>query len=46
MKIALDPYMLRQVPLTDLPGVVAELGYQHIERSPRDEPDPSASSVR
>jgi myo-inositol catabolism protein IolH len=37
MKIALDPYMLRQVPLTELPGVVAELGYQHIELSPRDD---------
>jgi myo-inositol catabolism protein IolH len=37
MKIALDPYMLRQVPLTELPGVVADLGYQHIELSPRDD---------
>src|SRR5206468_3959778 len=32
-----NPYMLRQVPLTELPGVVAELGYQHIELSPRDD---------
>ena len=24
MKIALDPYMLRHVPLTELPAVVAE----------------------
>jgi hypothetical protein len=30
MKIALDPYMLRRVPLTDLPGLVADLGYQYI----------------
>ena len=35
MKIALDPYMLRGVPLTELPGVVADLGYRHIELSPR-----------
>jgi myo-inositol catabolism protein IolH len=37
MKIALDPYMLRRVPLLDLPRVVADLGYQHIELSPRDD---------
>lgn len=37
MKIALDPYMLRSVPLTDLPGVVADLGYEHIELSPRED---------
>ncbi len=35
MKIALDPQMLSRVPLPDLPGVVADLGYQHIELSPR-----------
>jgi myo-inositol catabolism protein IolH len=35
MKIALDPYMLRHVPLLELPAVVAELGYEHIELSPR-----------
>src|SRR5450755_80536 len=35
MKIALDPYMLRGVPLTELPGVVADLGYEYIELSPR-----------
>ena len=35
MKIALDPYMFRRVPLTDLPGLVADLGYQHIELSAR-----------
>jgi len=37
MKIALDPYMLRHVPLTELPRVVHELGYQYIELSPRDD---------
>jgi myo-inositol catabolism protein IolH len=37
MKLALDPYMLRSVPLTELPGVVAELGYEHIELSPRED---------
>jgi len=35
MKVALDPYMLRRVPLLDLPGVVAGLGYRYIELSPR-----------
>jgi myo-inositol catabolism protein IolH len=37
MKITLDPYMLRSVPLTKLPGMVAELGYAHIELSPRED---------
>jgi myo-inositol catabolism protein IolH len=37
MRIALDPYMLRRVPLTELPGVVAGLGYEYIELSPRDD---------
>jgi myo-inositol catabolism protein IolH len=37
MKVALDPYMLRSLPLTELPGVVAELGYEHIELSPRED---------
>lgn len=37
MKLALDPYMLRAVPLADLPGVVADLGYRYIELSPRDD---------
>jgi myo-inositol catabolism protein IolH len=37
MRIALDPYMLRTVPLADLPGLVAELGYEHIELSPRED---------
>jgi myo-inositol catabolism protein IolH len=37
MKLALDPHMLRHVPLMDLPGVVADLGYEYIELSPRDD---------
>ena len=37
MKIALDPYMLRSTPLLELPGVVADLGYEHIELSPRED---------
>jgi myo-inositol catabolism protein IolH len=37
MKIALDPYMLRRTPLTELPATVAALGYEHIELSPRDD---------
>src|ERR1051326_2685575 len=37
MKSALAPYMSRRVPLTDLPGLVADLGYQHIELSPRED---------
>lgn len=37
MQLALDPFMLRTVPLTELPGVVADLGYEHIELSPRDD---------
>ena len=35
MQIALDPYMLRTVPLLELPAVVADLGYEYIELSPR-----------
>jgi myo-inositol catabolism protein IolH len=37
MQLALDPYMFRTVPLPDLPGLVADLGYEHIELSPRDD---------
>jgi myo-inositol catabolism protein IolH len=37
MKLALDPYMFRSTPLTELPGLVADLGYQYIELSPRDD---------
>jgi myo-inositol catabolism protein IolH len=37
VKIALDPYMFRTTPLLELPGLVADLGYQYIELSPRDD---------
>jgi myo-inositol catabolism protein IolH len=37
MKIALDPYMFRTTPLAELPGLVADLGYEHIELSPRED---------
>ena len=37
MKLALDPYMLRTTPLGELPGVVADLGYEWIELSPRED---------
>ena len=35
MKIALDPFMHRHLPLERLPSKVAELGYDWIELSPR-----------
>ncbi|MGW3955811.1 sugar phosphate isomerase/epimerase family protein [Streptomyces sp. NPDC004752] len=35
MKIALDPYMLRELPLDTMVGTVADLGYDYIELSPR-----------
>jgi len=35
VKLALDPYMLRSIPLLELPGLVADLGYEYIELSPR-----------
>jgi len=37
VKIALDPYMLRKVPLLELPRLVSDLGYRYIELSPRDD---------
>ncbi|MEU2723851.1 sugar phosphate isomerase/epimerase [Streptomyces smyrnaeus] len=37
MKIALDPYMLRSLPLDEMVRTVAELGYEYIELSPRDD---------
>ncbi|MET9293328.1 sugar phosphate isomerase/epimerase [Streptomyces sp. NPDC003077] len=40
MKIALDPYMFRHVPLLELPALVAELGFEWIELSPRDDVNP------
>ena len=35
MKIALDPYMHRHLPLEELPELAASLGYEWIELSPR-----------
>ena len=35
MKIALDPYMHRHLPLVELPALAAELGYEYLELSPR-----------
>jgi sugar phosphate isomerase/epimerase len=37
VKLALDPYMFRTTPLLELPGLVADLGYRHIELSPRED---------
>ncbi len=37
MKISLDPYMFRTTPLAELPGLVADLGYEYIELSPRED---------
>ena len=37
MKIALDPYMFRGTPLLELPALVADLGFEHIELSPRED---------
>ena len=37
MKIALDPYMFRAIPLERLPGLVADLGFEYIELSPRED---------
>lgn len=37
MKLALDPYMFRRTPLLELPGLVADLGYEWIELSPRED---------
>jgi len=37
VKIALDPYMIRSTPLLELPATVAELGFEWIELSPRED---------
>ena len=37
MKVAIDPYMFRTTPLLELPGLVADLGYEYIELSPRED---------
>jgi sugar phosphate isomerase/epimerase len=48
MKIALDPYMHRHLPLVELPRLPAELGYEYLELSPRsdflDWPPPTSTS--
>ncbi|MCY9787559.1 sugar phosphate isomerase/epimerase [Nocardiopsis sp. EMB25] len=37
MKIAIDPYMFRGLPITEMVRTVADLGYEYIELSPRAE---------
>jgi myo-inositol catabolism protein IolH len=37
VKIAIDPYMFRALPLDDMVRTVAELGYEYIELSPRED---------
>lgn len=37
MKIALDPYMYRHLPIPQMVDKVAELGYEYIELSPRED---------
>src|SRR5471032_1923170 len=37
MRITLDPYMYRHLPLGQMVDKAAELGYQHIELSPRED---------
>ncbi|MDP3843805.1 MAG: sugar phosphate isomerase/epimerase family protein [Oxalobacteraceae bacterium] len=37
MRIAFDPYMYRHLSLPDMVHKVAELGYEHIELSPRED---------
>ncbi|MBA0124553.1 sugar phosphate isomerase/epimerase [Haloechinothrix sp. YIM 98757] len=37
MKIAVDPFMLRDLSLTDMVRTVADLGYSYIELSPRED---------
>ncbi|GHF40690.1 myo-inositol catabolism protein IolH [Amycolatopsis bartoniae] len=37
MKIALDPYMLRGLPMADMVHTVADLGYEYLELSPRED---------
>jgi myo-inositol catabolism protein IolH len=37
MKIAIDPYMFRHLPMAEMVRTVADMGYSHIELSPRAE---------
>jgi myo-inositol catabolism protein IolH len=51
MKLTLDPYLFRgvpllRVPLLKLPALVAELGYEWIELSPREDFTPFFNHLR
>ena len=46
MKIAIDPYMFRKVPLLELPALVADLGFEWIELSPREDFTPFFNHAR
>ena len=37
MKIAIDPHMFRKLPIRETVRTVADIGYDHIELSPRDD---------
>jgi myo-inositol catabolism protein IolH len=37
VKIALDPYMLRERPLGDVCAIAADVGYEYLELSPRED---------
>lgn len=37
MKIAIDPHMFRMLPIREMVRTVADIGYEHIELSPRDD---------
>ncbi|GAA5162319.1 MULTISPECIES: sugar phosphate isomerase/epimerase family protein [Amycolatopsis] len=37
MKIALDPYMLRGLPMAEMVRTVADIGYEYLELSPRED---------
>src|SRR5437588_8951900 len=37
MKLAIDPTMFRMLPITETRRTVADIGYRHIEFSPRDD---------
>lgn len=37
MKIALDPSMFRRLPLPEVLRIAADIGYQHVELSPRED---------
>jgi myo-inositol catabolism protein IolH len=37
VKLSLDPYMFRKTPLLELPALVASLGYEWLELSPRED---------